>query len=127
MVELGLKSHASSVRGHQRDYLKHWLGAIESLYRGKDVRFVLYRMAQHPIHIALREPAIPDADSAVNCLRRDSRNIVLDEHLFDSLERPDYYFDWLHLNATGRAAFSQKFAEEMRRALSGFPGSMAPH
>jgi lysophospholipase L1-like esterase len=43
--------------------------------------------------------------------------ILLDEHLFEPLERPEYYHDPLHLNAEGAVRFSTILAQEVRAVL----------
>jgi lysophospholipase L1-like esterase len=43
---------------------------------------------------------------------------VLDENSFASLERPEYFFDTLHLNAEGRKSFSAMLAQQVSDALS---------
>jgi lysophospholipase L1-like esterase len=75
-------------------------------------------MPQYPIHVVPHEPDPPDPQSFVNSVRNLPGVIVLDEHLFDNLEHPDYFFDGLHLNSTGRAKFSEAFAEALKSALS---------
>jgi hypothetical protein len=42
---------------------------------------------------------------------------VLDEHLFDQLERPDFFWDAWHLNGAGMNVFSRLLATEVRRVL----------
>jgi hypothetical protein len=43
--------------------------------------------------------------------------VLLDEHRFDELERPELFGDPLHLNGEGVLRFSRILAEEVRRIL----------
>ena len=52
-------------------YLKRWLNAIEQLYQGRDVRFVLVRMPQYPLHISSPIAQTTDPESIISNLSRD--------------------------------------------------------
>jgi lysophospholipase L1-like esterase len=43
--------------------------------------------------------------------------MAIDEHAFESLERPELFKDGIHLNRAGIARFSPMLAEELARAL----------
>ncbi len=43
--------------------------------------------------------------------------IVLDEHLLDSLEHPDNFWDGWHLNRQGMKEFTEIIATQVRTAL----------
>ncbi len=107
----------AAVLGTERAYARRWIEAVENHYRGRDVRFVFFRMPQYPIHIDL---PVPDAASVVNTLGKTPRHIVMDEGTFDWLESPDYAADGIHLNRKGREAFSKALARELSRVLAGF-------
>jgi hypothetical protein len=51
--------------------------------------------------------------------------VLLDEHRFDELERPELFGDPLHLNGEGILRFSRILAEEVRRVLGPPAGSHA--
>ena len=109
-----------SMQGEQRAFARRWLGALAELYRGKDMRFVFFRMPQYPVHLELPEPNPPDPNSVVSHFQKDPRTIVIDEHEFDWLEVPQYAFDGLHLNTRGRIAFSEAFGKKLGQVLSSF-------
>jgi lysophospholipase L1-like esterase len=44
--------------------------------------------------------------------------VLLDENAFSALERPEEFFDSLHLNAHGRAVFSRELAGLIRETLA---------
>ena len=55
--------------------------------------------------------------SAVRQLATRPDVIMLDEHLFDQLERPEFFADALHLNREGMERFSRILALEIRQHL----------
>ncbi len=113
-----LNRRKMAVGGSQRAYLRRWLGKIAERYRGKDVRFVLFRMPQYPVHVKSPEP---DANSVVNEWKRDPRTIVIPENEFDWLEEPKYAADGVHLNATGRVLFSEALGRKLSASAGRFP------
>ena len=116
-----LNTARHSTRGvHQRAFARRWLGAVADLYRRKDMRFVIFRMPQYPVHLELPAPNPLDPNSVVGEFRKDPRTIVIDEHEFDWLETPLYALDGLHLNTRGRIAFSEAFGKKLGQVLSGF-------
>ena len=100
-----------SVRGLERAYRQAWLGRIIERYRGTRTKFVLISLPYHPFPIPFSWPAGPDSFAAQ--ASRNSRVTVLDEHLFDDLERPEFFFDVFHMNQTGRALFSNRLARAL--------------
>ena len=100
-------------------YRRKWFGKIMQRYRGTATQVVFYRMPRTPI---------PRPDSLVT--RRSSSirqfpshpNVrLLDEHAFDSLERPEFFQDALHLNREGEIRFSRLIAERLLQALASPP------
>jgi hypothetical protein len=54
----------------------------------------------------------------VRDLAAEHSNVLLcDEHAFDSIERPEFYKDGLHLNQAGSYQFSILLAREVQRLL----------
>jgi hypothetical protein len=43
--------------------------------------------------------------------------LLVDEHLFDELERPEFFADAVHMNGPASDRFSTMLAEEVRRLL----------
>jgi lysophospholipase L1-like esterase len=102
-------------------YRRKWFGKIMERYRGTATRVVFYRLPRAPI---------PRPDSLVTKLSSSIREfqsgpnvLLLDEHTFDSLERPEFFQDALHLNREGAARFSKLMAERLPEALASPPGA----
>jgi hypothetical protein len=112
-----LRSPGSSAGGLETAYRKHWLLPIIDRYRRSGAKIIIYRMPQRPLPVADKFPIGPDA--FINTARKLSGVIVLDEHLFDSLERPENFFDGVHLNSVGR----KEFSTELARAVAGVLGT----
>jgi hypothetical protein len=102
--------------GRLAAYRRKWFGKIMDLYRGASTRVVFYRLPRAPI---------PRPDSLVKKLSASIREfqsrqnvLLLDEHTFDCLERPQFFQDALHLNREGVARFSSLMAERLLDALA---------
>ena len=95
--------------GRYKQYRQRWFRELITPYLHSATLFLILRIPGHPLpapHYALHDP-----DSAVRSLRSDPRVILEDERAFEYLERPEYFFDALHMNAKGRALFSEALAE----------------
>ena len=116
-AEMKMNTHYRrwSVRGLERAYRNAWLGRIMERYRGTRTRFVLVSLPYHPFAIPFSWPEGPDSFAAQ--ASRDPRVTVLDEHLFDDLEKPELFFDAFHMNRTGRVMFSNRLAAALTQRL----------
>ena len=96
------------------EYRRRWFGAIIARYRGTRTRLIAVRLPRGPVV----RPNLP-ADEGGTLREYAARGelALLDEHLFDELERPELFGDALHMNAAGGERFSLKLAREVRRAL----------
>ena len=114
-AEMKLHTHFRlwSVRGPERAYRTAWLGRIIERYRGTRTRIALISVPYRPFSIPFSWPA--GADSFAALASRNPRVAVLNEHLFEDLEKPDLFFDVFHLNRTGRALFSNRLATALMR------------
>jgi len=102
-------------RGQHEKYMHLWMGKIYELYRGSRTRLVFVRLPHGP----LVRPDFPPAKahSSVRELAARGEATLIEEHLFDSMERPEFFWDELHLNEPGIQQFSSALAREMRRVL----------
>jgi len=108
-----LQSELSGVSGRRvsnRDYRLRWLGEIVSRYAESPTRLVLFQVPRGPFPAVFKRAGSPEA---VRQLAASGRVQVLDEHLFEDLERPELFFDILHLNAGGRRLFTERLAKEL--------------
>lgn len=106
-----LRFRGSSAGGLETNYRKRWLLPIIAHYRGSHAKIVIYRVPQWPLPLADKFSVGPDA--FVNVARTLPDVVVLDEHLFDSLARPENFFDGVHMNSVGRRLFSIELAHSV--------------
>jgi hypothetical protein len=100
--------------GRQTAYFHYWYGRIVDRYRGSGTKIIFLQVPRAPLPI----PGHPvNPHSAIRELASEPGVVVLDEHLFDELERPELFMDGMHLNGAGEARFSQILAREVRRVL----------
>jgi hypothetical protein len=101
--------------GTMAAYRRQWFGRILDLYRGSTTRLVFAALPRGPA------PRPGEAALGTEHSIRDfvSQNLatLLPEDAFRELERPELYFDHLHLNSRGRERFSAMLARLMRQEL----------
>ena len=96
-------------------YRRRWFGRIIERYRGTGTRLIFIRLPRGPV---LRPDSLAHkTSSSIREFASHPHVTLLDEHLFESLERPEFYYDPLHLNAEGAARFSTMLAQEVRAVL----------
>lgn len=100
--------------GIQTAYYRYWYHRILSRYKGTRTKLIFLQEPKAPVPPL---PHPPKMTSAVRQMASEPNVIVLDEHLFDSLERPGLFADALHLNGRGMDKFSEILATEVRRVL----------
>ena len=112
-AEMRLHTHFRqwSVRGFERAYRKLWLGRIIDRYRGTRARIVIISLPYHPFPIPFSWRV--DSDSFATQASKNSQVTVVDEHLFEDLERTELFFDVFHLNRNGRVLFSSRLANTL--------------
>ena len=106
-----------SVRGVERAYRKQWLGRIIDRYQGTRTRILIVSLPYRPFPIPISWPL--DAASFVPEAARNPRVTIANEHLFEDLQRPDYFFDVFHMNHKGRDEFSRRLAELVTQTYGG--------
>jgi hypothetical protein len=102
-------------------YRRQWLGAILDRYRGTRTRFIFLRLPRGPVVRPDLPP--PDPNSMACQFASAGRAVLLPEHMFDSLERPELFGDALHLNEEGGYEFSMMLAGEIGRLLAPAQGA----
>jgi hypothetical protein len=100
--------------GQETAYLRYWYGRILNYYRGSGTKLIFMRVPRAPIS---PPDAPPKPGSAVRQLASRPGVIVLDEHLFDPVERPEFLWDGWHLNGAGMNRFSAILSTEVRKVL----------
>ncbi len=101
--------------GWMHDYQKHWLSALADLYRGSRTRIVIYQL---PRSAAPRPtPLVHWKSTAVDEICKFPWVKVVDHSVFETLEKPELFFDFIHLNTAGRKVFSPLLADTVKASL----------
>ncbi len=97
--------------GSMLAYNREWLGRIYDLYRNSKTRLIFFRLPRAPFP----RPDYPAAHphSALRDLATQPNVTLIDEHLLDSLERPEYFLDEMHLNIEGVQRLTPLVAREV--------------
>ena len=95
--------------------MKYWLGKIYEHYR----RLAYAPDFPAPAAQRLIRPDQPryNPHSSVRDLAAQPNVTLIDEHFFDSLEKPELFAIELHLNGPGMDLFSVMIAQEVSRIL----------
>jgi hypothetical protein len=125
------KANVKSFLAHKPDdqngwvaaYRRMWLGKIIDLYQGTDTKIILLRLPRGPI--PRPDNLVVKGKSATRELARRPNVMLADEHAFDTIERPEFYKDGMHLNREGIDRFSVLLEKEVARLLGPPEGTMA--
>jgi hypothetical protein len=101
-------------RGRETAYYHYWFGRIVDRYRDSGTKIMFLRVPRAPVSPPEKATSI---DSSIRQLASKPNVIVLDEHRFDELERPELFGDPLHLNGDGMVKFSRILAREVESHL----------
>ena len=101
--------------GRKSRYMKYWLGKIYDHYRNSPTRLIFLRLPRGGFVRPDQPPYNPH--SSVRELAAHPNVTLIDEHFFDSLEKPELFHDQLHLNGPGMDRFSVMIAQEIARIL----------
>lgn len=113
-IEELLLREQPSVSGDFAAYRRTWLGKILARYRGSRTRIVLVRLARGPV---VRPGLASDLRSSIREFGERGEAALVDEHRFDSLERPELFADALHMNQKGAEEFSTMLARDVASIL----------
>ena len=89
-------------------YRSKWYGQIAQQYAPTAVTVGVFLIPRGPYHAALNKPA--EAEGSLKILERKRMISLVDTAVSLPLEKPEFFFDHLHMNATGRAEFSRNLA-----------------
>jgi len=103
-------------------YYLTWLGRIADRYRTSRTKIVFFRLPRGPI--PRPDNLVKKRSSSIRELASRPNVILANEHLFDSLEHPEFFKDAMHMNRDGLERFSPMLADEVARIL-GPPGDPA--
>jgi hypothetical protein len=108
--------------GRVAQYFRTWLGRTADRYRTSRTKIVFIRLPRGPI--PRPDNLVKKRSSSIRELAARPNVILADEHLFDSLEHPEFFKDAMHMNRDGLDRFSPMLADEVARIL-GPPGAPA--
>lgn len=91
----------------QYAYLKHWLDKLGSRYANSPSKLVFIRIPARPFDAPPKHQVHKDS---ITSIARLSNVIVEPENEFAFLEKPEYFFDDVHLNAVGRKIFTRRLS-----------------
>jgi hypothetical protein len=84
-------------------YLRYWLGKLVTRYAKSPTKLVFVRIPSYPF---AAQPVAHRHTEAVQAIARLPNVIVHPSNAFVFLEKPEYFFDDVHLNNIGRKIFS---------------------
>ncbi len=91
-------------RGRMLEYRRHWLGRIVAHEAGTGTQVVFVRL---PTQILPRREPLPPYSPVLDELAQQQHVHVLPRDLLADLERPEFFYDDLHLNAEGRRLLTE--------------------
>ena len=101
--------------GRMHDYDQKWLGRIYDLYRGSQTKLIFFRLPRAPFIRPDYQPA--NSHSALRTLASQPNVTLIDEHLLDDLEHPEFFLDEMHLNRSGVERLTPVVVREVTRIL----------
>ncbi|HXM41975.1 MAG TPA: hypothetical protein VN924_12020 [Bryobacteraceae bacterium] len=108
--------------GRLAQFLRTWLGRIADRYRASRTKVIFVRLPRGPI--PRPDYLLKRRSSSIRELAARPNVVLANEHLFDSLEHPEFFKDAMHMNRDGVEKFSAMLADEVARIL-GPPGERA--
>jgi hypothetical protein len=101
--------------GHMSAFRREWFGRIAARYRNSRTKVIFMHLPRGPIP---RPPFLArSTGSAARELASQPNVMLMDEHAFESLERPELFADGMHLNKQGVALFSTMLARNTAAML----------
>jgi hypothetical protein len=88
----------------QLKYHEYWLAQIAQRYLNSRTKLIVVRIPTNPFLAAYQKQ---DVAAPLAKLRNQKNVFILSANQFSHLEKPNYFFDDLHLNRSGRELFSK--------------------
>ncbi len=109
--------------GRLADYRRKWFGKIIGYYRASSTRVIFIRLPRGPV---LRpQNLVVKKSSSIREFGARRGVSLADEHLFDEIEKPEWFGDPMHMNTKGSVVFSRILAKEVAGML--VPGKERAH
>lgn len=93
-------------------YRNLWIGGIATRYGEHGIPVISFQMPRGPYHGKMM-PVLP-ASGAYAEMASVGKVELLDTGTFGNLEQPQFFFDHIHLNSTGRKQFSEQLSAELK-------------
>jgi len=106
--------HDCAVARQQRKnspYKCFWLNRIVAAYKGKDTKILVIKIPTDPLLKVPKDVGDQNENATLACLAGNKNVFASPEYLFGALNRPDYFFDDVHMNGKGRKVFSEKLSK----------------
>jgi hypothetical protein len=110
-IRKSLIQPSESETEHYLRLQRDWIPRIVNRYSSSSTTIVLTPVPRGPFVEVPGFSMAPHA--AIPGLVSQRTGISLPEQIFDSLEKPEYYFDAYHLNARGREKFTETLVTEL--------------
>lgn len=98
------------------EFRKHWFSRIVDLYAGSQTKLIFVQVPRWPFDMPMLLP-IPGGPDLRDFVKPSKNVIVIDEDAFTDLEKPEYFYDVLHVNKHARREFTTRFGKHLREAL----------
>jgi hypothetical protein len=98
------------------DFTREWYGGAAELCRQMGARLIVFRVPRGPLQVLAAPQG--DAHGALADLAAAGDLTLIQPDTFDDFERPQFFFDELHMNHVGREAFSPRLARETLQILA---------
>lgn len=100
---------------HSFRYNSRWFGAISEHYSRSAVRVGVFMIPRGPYHH--QQGCESKLKGSLAVLQRKGRIDLISSDIATVLERPEYFFDHLHINGAGRSLFSKNLAVAIENQL----------
>jgi hypothetical protein len=91
-------------------YLEYWLNRFAQRYEGSATKLVIVCIPNSPLPVQRGRPRRNDA---ISDMAKYPNVCVLPEDMFSTLNKPEYFWDDIHLNVRGRSSFTKMLSEKL--------------
>jgi hypothetical protein len=102
------------------EFRKYWIMRMVDLYANSDTKIVFVQVPRWPFDMPTLTP-IEGAPDLRDFVKPSKNVVVVDGDEFVDLEKPEYFYDVLHVNKLARREFTVRFAKDLRAALGDLP------
>lgn len=92
------------------EYFAKWLGLLVSRYKNSNTKIIFIRMPTLPLPVQTNNPS---TILTMNLLSKEHHVIVDPADSFRSLEKPQFFYDDVHLNMVARHIFSKELTRKV--------------